>query len=163
MKKIIFSIFALAAVSLGFVSCGDDDDPVITHEKSAAEACEGTYAGKWTAFEAQAHRDGDSLVVASSDGSLTFAPTDNKYVANLTMKSVSTEDVFNINVTDKVNISWANNIIRFSNPKATCNFGCAVGSEIVDGKVEVRIVKSVKVPGSRQPKTVYYKFVGQKQ
>ena len=48
MKKILFSMLALAALSTGFVSCGDDDEDT-TYTTSAEAGSAGTYTGTWTA------------------------------------------------------------------------------------------------------------------
>lgn len=153
---------ALAAVSLGFVSCGDDDDDVvINHDKTAAEASVGEYAGTWSAYASQADRENGVNATATSEGSATFTTTDEKYVGSLTLKTESTVAPFGIDATDKINIAWTNNTIKFTNPIATNAFGCAIASEIIDGNVVIRLVKSVKE--GRKSTVYYYEFIGTKK
>lgn len=47
MKKIIYSLFVILALSCIFVSCSDDDGDAPAPAGNPAEAAAGTYTGTW--------------------------------------------------------------------------------------------------------------------
>ena len=74
MKKIIYSLFVILALSCIFVSCSDDDGDAPAPAGNPAEAAAGTYTGTWCRV-----LNNDTV---RGEGTLTIAPTDSMYCAS---------------------------------------------------------------------------------
>ena len=79
MKKIIYSLFVILALSCIFVSCSDDDGDAPAPAGNPAEAAAGTYTGTWCRV-----LNNDTV---RGEGTLTIAPTDSMYCADFTFEA----------------------------------------------------------------------------
>ena len=107
MKKIIFSLAAMLALSCSFISCGNDDDNDITFSTTPEKAAAGTYTGNWTITS-------DAETIEGS-GTITIAPTSTPYNADITIEGSFSTTALNVNATSIANISHANNGFVFNN------------------------------------------------
>ena len=157
MKKFLFGIFAVAALSLGFVSCDDDDDiDRGTHKTGAASAFAGEYAGLWTIISS----DGVTIEKDSIDGSVIVAASDT--AASIVNITLTCADITAINgKSTDVNISWKNSNAKFSNPLSSNGIGTLINGEISgDGQLDTKF--SLSVRSGRSTVTKFYKFTGNK-
>jgi hypothetical protein len=152
MKKIIFSLAAMLALSCSFISCGNDDDNDITFSTTPEKAAAGTYTGNWTITS-------DAETVEGS-GTITIAPTSTPYNADITIEGSFSTTALDVNATSIANISHANNGFVFNN-NATNPLGASFTGKIDDnGTIGVNFQKEVKV-GRKQYKYNYV-FWGKK-
>lgn len=152
MKKIIFSLAAMLALSCSFISCGNDDDNDITFSTTPEKAAAGTYTGNWTITS-------DAETVEGA-GTITIAPTSTPYNADITIEGSFSTTALNVNATSIANISHANNGFVFNN-NATNPLGASFTGKIDDnGTIGVNFQKEVKV-GRKQYKYNYV-FWGKK-
>ena len=152
MKKIIYSLAAMLALSCSFVSCGDDDDTIsfpTTPEKAAA----GTYSGNWTISS-------DTETVGEGEGTITIAPTSTPYNADITIEGSFSTTSLNVNATSIANISHANNGFVFNNNDKNPLGTSFTGKIDESGVIGVNFVKEVRV-GRKQYKYNYV-FWGKK-
>ena len=103
MKRFIYSVIAMLALSCTFVACGDDnDDPSIDFTSSAEEGSAGTYTGEWTRISSE------GTDVYSGTITLTAAGT------NATNVTFSCPDA-SINASSIANVWHANYGYQFFN------------------------------------------------
>ena len=163
MKKLIFSLLALAAVSCTFVSCSDDELNLgPSKSESPVATAAGTYNGTWTVYDTDGVTE-----VATYTGSMTFSQGEAAYTANLTAAAESAftllngaEAVANLawagdNIT-VVNASTSNGFVKFSKASA----GTGLSGLISNGSFVVKFSLTVKV--GRSSKTQFYQFKGNK-
>ena len=164
MKKILYSIFLLLAISGTFVSCGDDDPAdAPAPAGNPAEAAAAKYTGNWTVISS-----GDTVVVP---GTIEIAATDSAYTANFTF----TSEQFSINVggkdqTTKLNATSVANIafagasgksFDYSNSSNTNPMGTSFAGKIFEGNITSLFTLQQKV--GRKKYEFSYRFVGQRQ
>ncbi len=152
MKKIIYSLAAMLALSCSFVSCGDDDDTIsfpTTPEKAAA----GTYTGSWTVTS-------DTETVEGS-GTITLAASSTPYNVDVTIEGSFSTTALNVSTTSIANIAHANNGFVFNNNTDSNPLGAGFTGKIDEsGAIGVNFQKEVRV-GRKQYKYNYI-FVGKK-
>lgn len=152
MKKIIYSLAAMLALSFSFVSCGDDDDTIsfpTTPEKAAA----GTYTGSWTVTS-------DTETVEGS-GTITLAASSTPYNVDVTIEGSFSTIALNVSTTSIANIAHANNGFVFNNNTDSNPLGAGFTGKIDEsGAIGVNFQKEVRV-GRKQYKYNYI-FVGKK-
>lgn len=152
MKKIIYSLAAMLALSCSFVSCGDDDDTIsfpTTPEKAAA----GTYTGSWTVTS-------DTETVEGS-GTITLAASSTPYNVDITIEGSFSTTALNVSTTSIANIAHANNGFVFNNNTDSNPLGAGFTGKIDEsGAIGVNFQKEVRV-GRKQYKYNYI-FVGKK-
>jgi hypothetical protein len=152
MKKIIYSLAAMLALSFSFVSCGDDDDTIsfpTTPEKAAA----GTYTGSWTVTS-------DTETVEGS-GTITLAASSTPYNVDVTIEGSFSTTALNVSTTSIANIAHANNGFVFNNNTDSNPLGAGFTGKIDEsGAIGVNFQKEVRV-GRKQYKYNYI-FVGKK-
>ena len=152
MKKIIYSLAAMLALSCSFASCGDDDDTIsfpTTPEKAAA----GTYTGSWTVTS-------DTETVEGS-GTITLAASSTPYNVDVTIEGSFSTTALNVSTTSIANIAHANNGFVFNNNTDSNPLGAGFTGKIDEsGAIGVNFQKEVRV-GRKQYKYNYI-FVGKK-
>lgn len=155
MKKTIFCLFALAAVSAGFSSCEDDINfDRGTHSSRPAAQAAGSYNGTWTVFSS----DGTTIEKEGVNGSVEIASADDEIV-NV---SLVCADVAALNGKSSVaNISWANNGFVFSNPLSSNGLATMFMGEVSEqGAMNLKFSMSVR--SGRTTVTKFYQFKGNK-
>lgn len=152
MKKLIYSLAAMLALSFSFVSCGDDDDTIsfpTTPEKAAA----GTYTGSWTVTS-----DTETL---EGSGTITLAASSTPYNVDVTIEGSFSTTALNVSTTSIANIAHANNGFVFNNNTDSNPLGAGFTGKIDEsGAIGVNFQKEVRV-GRKQYKYNYI-FVGKK-
>jgi hypothetical protein len=152
MKKIIYSLAAMLALSFSFVSCGDDDDTIsfpTTPEKAAA----GTYTGSWPVTS-------DTETVEGS-GTITLAASSTPHNVDVTIEGSFSTTALNVSTTSIANIAHANNGFVFNNNTDSNPLGAGFTGKIDEsGAIGVNFQKEVRV-GRKQYKYNYI-FVGKK-
>ena len=150
MKKILYSMLAVLAVSFGFVSCGDDDeDNIITYSTTAEKASEGTYSGSWVRVL------NDEVVTYT--GTVTLTATDSVGYTNVTFSCPEAS----INATSVANIWNAGNGFQFVNQVSSNGLGATFAGRIYDdGKLTTGFTITQKV--GRKSYEFVYKFEGNK-
>ncbi len=164
MKKFLYFLFAVLALSCTFVACSDDDDDdaaAITGNPAPAAA--GTYVGTWTI-------EGDVDTVTTS-GTITVAATDSAYTADFTfvadevsmyVTATSTSSI-SLDATSVSNITYAGSTSRFmyQNGSENNGLGTAFAGIIEDGSITSYFTITQKV--GRKSYTFKYNFEGTKQ
>lgn len=150
MKKFIYSIFAVLALSCTFVACGSDDDENPNFSATAEQGSAGTYSGTWT-------RTGD-------DGTETFSGTITLAAAGSGITSVtfSCPDA-EIYATSVANVWHANNGYGFVNQivSSANELGVAFTGRIDEkGAIAASFTFSQKV--NRKNVEFMYEFIGNK-
>ncbi len=103
MKRFIYSIFAVIALSCTFVACGSDDDESINFSTTAEQGSAGTYTGTWV----QVGPDG----TASYSGTVTLAAGSTTGVTNVTFSCPESK----LNATSVANVWHSNRGYQFCN------------------------------------------------
>lgn len=157
MKKLIYSLFAVLALSCTFVACSDDDDDAAAPAGNPAEAAAGTYTGTW-----QIILDGDTAV---TPGTVTLAPGDTAFVAKVgvdipeyTIKVNGRDSKRTFSAKEVANIAFAGNANSFVFSNAS---GVKLGNfagRIAEGSANVYFQTSERV--GRKNYTFVYNFVG---
>ena len=154
MRKFIYSLFAVLALSCTFVSCSDDDGDAPAPAGNPAEAAAGTYTGTWTIVV-----DGDT---ATAPGTVTLAPGDTTFVAKLTLASDeykikvgSSNSTRKLKAEEVTNIAFAGNSKSFSLSNAAGKIGNFAG-KITDGAVKFYYSSTEKV--GRKAYNFNYRF-----
>lgn len=160
MKKTLYCLMAVLAVCFSFASCDDDDFSVDhgTHAQLPETVLAGTYSGTYTIYNA----DGVT-VEKTAPGTITIAAGENKYTA--TFVSVSDEAVVNGAEKDPIDVSWANNDIKFwgkTTPGNTAGYlnSAVLNGTLSEGKLTFRFSKTVR--SGRKTVTNFYSFEGTK-
>ena len=152
MKKIIYSLAAMFALSFSFVSCGDDDD-TISFPTTPEKAAVGTYTGSWTVTS-------DTETVEGS-GTITLAASSTPYNVDVTIEGSFSTTALNVSTTSIANIAHANNGFVFNNNTDSNPLGAGFTGKIDEsGAIGVNFQKEVRV-GRKQYKYNYI-FVGKK-
>lgn len=156
MKKLFFSLLALAAVSISFVSCKDDVDLDLgpSHKDQPAAAFVGTYNGTWT----QQYTDTktNEVITTTSSGSVTIASGENNNTAVITLANASDANINNLS--SIANISWRNDGVEIFNGLMTNGLGTPFMGEITENKsVNLKFAKTVR--SGRSTLTMFYQFV----
>ena len=151
MKKFIYSIFAVIALSCTFAACGSDDDESINYSSSAEQGSAGTYNGTWT-------RTGDDGSESFS-GSLTLAAGSSTGVTNVTFTCAEAE----LNATSVANVWHANYGYEFFNQTTSSANGLGTsfaGRIDENGSISASFTISQKV--GRKNVEFKYEFIGSK-
>lgn len=151
MKKFIYSIFAVIALSCTFAACGSDGDESINYSSSAEQGSAGTYNGTWT-------RTGDDGS-ASFSGSVTLAAGSSTGVTNVTFTCAEAE----LNATSVANVWHSNYGYEFFNQTASGanGLGASFAGRIDDkGNINTSFTISQKV--GRKNVEFKYEFIGSK-
>lgn len=106
MKKILYYLFAVLALSCSFISCSDDDDDATIHSVTPEKAAAGVYSGTFTRVQ-----DGTTDTLYTQ-GTVTITATDSAYCADVTYDCTGD---FTFNATSVANISYAGNGFVFTN------------------------------------------------
>ncbi len=150
MKKFIYSIFAVLALSCTLVACGSDDDESANFSTSAEQGSAGTYSGTWT-------RTGDDGTETFS-GSVTLAAAGSGQT-NVTFNCPDAE----LNATSIANVWHANNGYGFFNQTVSDANGLGVsfaGRIDEKGGLSTSFTFSQKV--GRKNVEFKYEFIGSK-
>lgn len=163
MKKILYTLFAILALSCTFVSCSDDDEDAAAPAGNPAEVAAGTYTGTWSITL-------DTTTV-EVPGSITVAATDSDYTADITiacdqytMKVGRSRSRLGINVTSIANIAYAGGngeSFQFNNGVDSNPLGVAFAGRIDNGKAIAYFTKKLRV--GLRTNDFNYRFSGQKQ
>jgi len=153
MKRFIYSIFAVLALSCTFVACGDDGDEQIAYSTTAEQATAGTYSGTWT-------RTGNDGEVTYS-GSVTLAAGAAQNVSSVTFNCPEA----NLNATSVANVWNAGHNFQFMNQVASNNPSNGLGAAFAGyisqaGELTTSFTLSQRV--GRQNLEFKYVFVGKK-
>lgn len=166
MKKVIYSLMAIFALSLAFVSCSDDTIDHGTHVKDPQSVAKGTYKGTLTIYKASLE---DTIPVVKENSIVAVEESENHYSVKMTMTSGQAD----ADGSYIANISWANSDMKFSGvipsnttDKESIGFGSSavvvVNGEIsAAGNLIMSYSKTVKV--GRSSNTYFYKYVGKKE
>lgn len=149
MKKILFSLFAIFALSL--TSCKDEaGNPDPGAPVNVAGAVEGTYTGTWTRTDAA-----NAENVVTGTGTLTFVQyNDENYVVTVNAQCSALE----IDLTANANINPA---YVFFNALPT-DFGNSFSGRVTEEKdASISFAKTIR--DGRKQYTYYYEFSGTKQ
>ena len=154
MKRFIYSVVAMLALSCTFVACGDDnDDPSINYDKTAAQGSAGTYSGTWT-------RTGDTGSETFS-GTVTLSP-DGDGAGNKTLVFFSCPET-NLEAASVANVWHANYGYQFVNQTLSNENGLGAsfaGRIDENGALNASFTVSQRV--GRQNIEYQYEFLGKK-
>lgn len=155
MKKFLFSIFAIAALTCTLVACGsDDNDKSYNQTGSPATASAATYSGTWT-------RSTSDGTPETATGTITLVAGDNDYTTS--MSFVCSQ--FDLNSTSIANITWANDGFVFNQDVIDNNpsngLGAKFSGHITNGIITTKFSLTKKV--GRKTTTYYFSFEGAKQ
>ena len=152
MKRFIYSVVAMLALSCTFVACGDDnDDPSINYDKTAAQGSAGTYSGTWT-------RTGDARSETFS-GTVTLVAGNGANVTSVTFSCPET----NLEATSVANVWHANYGYQFVNQTLSNENGLGAtfaGRIDESGALNASFTVSQRV--GRQNIEYGYEFLGKK-
>lgn len=166
MKKTLYSLMALCALSFGLISCDDDD--AIDHGKHAQlpeQQAAGTYVGSLSVYETDL--ESEPAVV---EATVTITAGKDPYTATFSMESGNTSANGDI----CTNFVWTNNNFLFASIPVSYNAATpelnsiangssaavVVNGDITDGVMTASYSKTVK--SGRSSKTYFYKFSGKK-
>lgn len=166
MKKLLFSLLALAAVSCAFVSCKDDEmDLGPTNTTAPTTVAVGNYSGTWTVY------DSDGVTVLEThNGSMTISEGSNNTLANISTAApgFTTLD----GATSVVNLAWANENVtvvnastsngfkKFAEVSAKASAGTGLSGLVENGTLVMKF--SLTVKSGRSTNTMFYEFKGAK-
>ena len=151
MKKILFSIIALLAVSCTFIACGSEGDEGYSYATTADKATEGTYTGTWTRT-----LDG---VSTTFEGTVTLVSAGKTGVSNITFSCPSTS----LNATSVANVWNAKNDFQFMNQTISDANGLgAAFSGIIYESGSLTAGFTIKQTEGRKSYNYQYSFVGKK-
>ncbi len=152
MKRFIYSVVAMLALSCTFIACGDDnDDPSINYDKTAAQGSAGTYSGTWT-------RTGDAGTETFS-GTVTLSAGNGANVTSVTFSCPET----NLEATSVANVWHANYGYQFVNQTLSNENGLGAtfaGRIDESGALNTSFTVSQRV--GRQNIEYGYEFLGKK-
>lgn len=148
MKKILFSMLAIATLSLGFVSCGDDDNG-INYTTSAEAGSAGVYNGTWTTIS--------NGTETTYPGTVTLAAAAQAGCTNVTFDCPGAS----LNKTSIANVWHSNNGYQFVNQVATNGLGTSFSGQINEGGL-LKTAFTIEQRVGRQQILVEYTFVGQR-
>lgn len=150
MKKILYSLFAVLAVSFALVSCGDDDNGTAKHDTLPEDKFSAMYSGTWTTYNA----DGTTVEKEGEAGTFIVAKGDVNYSAKLTFTDVTTPSIDASDVV--VNIVWSGDNAKFFSTATALPINGEITS---DGKITAKFSKTVRQ--GKSTKTNFYAFSGQ--
>ena len=152
MKRFIYSVVAMLALSCTFVACGDDnDDPVINYDKTASQGSAGTYSGTWT-------RTGDDGVMTYS-GTVTLTAGSGANVTSVTFSCPETS----LDATSVANVWHANYGYQFVNQTNSNANGLGVSfAGIIDDGGTLNTSFTISQRVGRLNYEFQYEFVGKK-
>lgn len=160
MKKTLYSIFAVLSLCLAFVSCDDDDFDVNhgTHSQLPETVIAGTYNGQYVVFKADGVTE-----IGTYPATVTMTAGESKYTVRL--ESVSAETDMNGAEENPLNISWANDDIKFwglTTPGTTAGFlnSAALNGTYSNGTLSFKFSKTIRE--GRSTVTKFYEFTGTK-
>ncbi len=160
MKKTLYSIFAVLSLCLAFVSCDDDDFDVNhgTHSQLPETVIAGTYNGQYVVYKADGVTE-----VGTYSATVTMTAGESKYTVRL--ESVSAETDMNGAEESPLNISWANDDIKFwglTTPGTTAGFlnSAALNGTYSNGTLSFKFSKTIRE--GRSTVTKFYEFTGTK-
>ena len=160
MKKTLYSIFAVLSLCLAFVSCDDDDFDVNhgTHSQLPESVVAGTYSGHYVVFKADGVTE-----IGTYPATVTMTAGESKYTVRL--ESVSAETDMNGAEENPLNISWANDDIKFwglTTPGTTAGFlnSAALNGTYSNGTLSFKFSKTIRE--GRSTVTKFYEFTGTK-
>lgn len=152
MKKYIYSLFAVLALSLTFVACSDDDDEGYTSDGHPEIAAAGVYSGTWTRIYS-----GDTL---TAEGTMTVTATDSAYCADIAYYCGD----FSLDVASVANITYAGSSTKFyyGNAASDANgLGANFAGKITEGTATAMFTITQKV--GRKEYVYAYTFEGTKE
>ncbi|WP_295434490.1 hypothetical protein [uncultured Prevotella sp.] len=153
MKKILYYLFAVLALSCSFISCSDDDDDATIHSVTPEKAAAGVYSGTFTRVQ-----DGTTDTLYTQ-GTVTITATDSAYCADVTYDCTGD---FTFNATSVANISYAGNGFVFTNNSTSNGLGASfIGRISSEGTLSSYF--KVQQKSGRKTYTYYYNFSGVKQ
>ncbi len=160
MKKFIYSLLALTAVSLGFVSCDEEEgENGFKHDTHPEVTTAGTYVGKWKLTTDEAGSEPQY-----EDGTIILAATDSAYVTYVTVECPTSED---INGSSTANIGTMNDDGYYiSNKFETNGLGVEFYGQVEDDKIVLTFDRMVKKSiNGKKPKLMIFTFLfeGSKQ
>ena len=151
MKKILYSLLAVLAVTFALVSCGDDDNSGSKHATPPEETFAGTYEGTWTKYDS----DGTTVLAEGQEGVFTVAKGDVSYSAKLTFSDTEDSSADASDVV--VNIAWNGDNAKFY----TTSTSLPVNGEVTTGGLLIaKFSKTVK--SGKKTNTYFFAFNGHK-
>lgn len=151
MKKILYSLLAVLAVTFALVSCGDDDNSGSKHATPPEETFAGTYEGTWTKYDS----NGTTVLAEGQEGTFTIDEGDVDYSAKLTF---SDKDDSSVDASDVVvNIAWNGDNAKFY----TTVTSLPVNGEVTSaGLLIAKFSKTIK--SGKKTNTYFFAFKGHK-
>ena len=147
MKKIVYALFVLTTLSLGFVSCGSDDDG-INYTTSAEAGSAGVYNGTW--------------ITVADDVETTYPGTVTLAAAQAGCTNVTFDcPGASLNKTSIANVWHSNNGYQFVNQVATNGLGAQFSGQINEGGL-LKTAFTIEQRVGRKQVLVKYSFVGQR-
>lgn len=153
MKKTLYFLVALFALSFTFIACSDDDESGTTSRNSSFSvtpeiAAAGTYSGTFKRVQ-----DG-ATDTTSASGTVIVTATDSAYCADFTFTSTD----FSLSATSVANITYANSGFSFQNNVTTNGLGAAFAGRIDESKT---LTVKFTISQGRRPVIKYnYTFTG---
>lgn len=161
MKKFIYSIFAVFALSSTFAACSKDDgDEVINYSTTAEQSSAGTYTGTVTRT-----LDG---VTDTGTGTITLAAGGSAGVTNITVDFKGTDSKgkeFTVSGSTPANITYANNGYSFVQQVISGNTANTLGSEVtgtIDADGNMVVSLNIDQRNGRVLSTYVFLFTGKK-
>lgn len=156
MKKYIFSIIALVALTT-FIACSSDDDQLTSHSTTADKAFEGTYSGTWTVTWTD--KNTNEKQTETPEGTITIA-SDSTGVVDITFDCPTRS----LNAKSVANIWYAGNGFQFAQNVTTANVNALAvpfSGKSYDG-VNITAAMTINQRVGRSTTTFYYTFAGKK-
>ena len=152
MKKIVYSLVVLLAMSCVFIACSNDDNNDMNFDTTAEKAAAGIYQGMWTQTE-----DGTDNI-PTCEGTITLTPTDSVNCVDITFNAPD----FSISATSVANIAHAQNGFVFNNNVDKNGLEAAFAGKIDEnGTLKANFMKQMRV--GRKQYTYFFVFEGKKQ
>ena len=148
MKKILYSMMAVLALSCTFVACGSDGDDTPTYTTTAEKASAGTYSGIFTRTDVDGKAE-------SFDGTITLTPTDSVGCTDVTFLCTDAS----LDKTAVANVANAGQGFKFVNNQASNGLGAKFSGQI-SGTGVLTAAFTINQRVGRSTTTFFYTFEG---
>lgn len=158
MKNLLYSLFAVLALTCAFTACSDDNaDEVINYSTTPEKASEGTYTGTWTRALLS-----DATVSQTYEGEVVLVATDSVGVTDVTF---SCPDI-SLDATSVANVWNSGRGFQFVNNVFTNNAANSLGTAFA-GRItednQLTTSFTISIREGRVLTEYNYSFVGNKQ